>query len=383
MMNSKENKTITFETIGELFSGPGGGGLGASMAELDVSGQKVRIKHKWATDLDQDTCDTYERNINKYQSEVMQLPGIAKVLCGDVNDFNLAEDGEFESVDGLLFGFPCNDFSIVGESKGIEGKFGPLYKHGITILNRSDKPKWFLAENVGGITSANEGNAFSTILKEMDAAGYNIVAHKYKFEEYGIPQKRHRVVIVGILKKLGKCFEVPRPSGITKTAGQALANIPDDAKHQQLTKQSEQVIQRLKHTKPGQNAWSADIPDDFKLNVKNTKLSNIYKRLDKDKPAYTVTGSGGGGTHMYHWEENRALTNRERARIQTFPDWFEFCGSKESIRKQIGMAIPPDGAKIIVEGVLATLYNVKYPTIPANIDAKEIIEGDKQLYFDI
>ena len=77
-------------------------------------------------------------------------------------------------------------------------------------------------------------------------------------------------------------------------------------------------------------------------------MSMIYKRLDPNKPAYTITGSGGGGTHVYHWKENRALTNRERARLQTFPD-FEFFGSKESVRKQIGMAVPVLGQKLYLK----------------------------------
>ncbi len=76
------------------------------------------------------------------------------------------------------------------------------------------------------------------------------------------------------------------------------------------------------------------------MNVKGAKISQIYKRLDPNKPAYTVTGSGGGGTHIYHYAEPRALTNRERARLQTFPDTYIFEGSKESVRKQIGMAVP-------------------------------------------
>jgi len=84
-------------------------------------------------------------------------------------------------------------------------------------------------------------------------------------------------------------------------------------------------------------------------------LSMIYKRLKADEPSYTVTGSGGGGTHVYHWKENRALTNRERARLQTFPDDFEFLGGRESVRKQIGMAVPPVGAKIIFKRILETL----------------------------
>ena len=78
---------------------------------------------------------------------------------------------------------------------------------------------------------------------------------------------------------------------------------------------------------------------------------------------YTITGSGGGGTHCYHWSEPRALTNRERARLQTFPDNYKFEGSKESVRKQIGMAVPVKGAKIILESILKTLYSVDYPSV--------------------
>jgi len=104
------------------------------------------------------------------------------------------------------------------------------------------------------------------------------------------------------------------------------------------------------------------------LNVRGAKISQIYKRLDPDKPAYTVTGSGGGGTHIYHWKENRALTNRERARLQTFPDNFIFSGSKESVRKQIGMAVPCVGAKVIFEAVLKSLAGISYPHIAPNIE---------------
>ena len=103
----------------------------------------------------------------------------------------------------------------------------------------------------------------------------------------------------------------------------------------------------------------------MRLNVKSARLSQIYKRLHPDKPSYTITGSGGGGTHGYHWSENRALTNRERARIQTFPDDFVFVGSKESVRKQIGMAVPPRGAQAVVEAVLKTFAGISYDSIPA------------------
>ena len=97
----------------------------------------------------------------------------------------------------------------------------------------------------------------------------------------------------------------------------------------------------------------------------------IYKRLDPKKPAYTITGSGGGGTHVYHWKENRALTNRERARLQTFPDDFEFFGSKESVRRQIGMAVPVKGVQIILESILMVLAGKEYPSIEPNVNFNE------------
>src|SRR5699024_5645866 len=125
------------------------------------------------------------------------------------------------------------------------------------------------------------------------------------------------------------------------------------------------VIEMLGHIPPGKNAWYEGIPEELRLNVKNAKFSQIYKRLDPDKPAYTVTGSGGGGTHMYHYSEPRALTNRERSRLQTFPDHFIFKGNKESVRKQIGMAVPPEGAKIIFDAILNTFAGIKYETIPS------------------
>ena len=101
--------------------------------------------------------------------------------------------------------------------------------------------------------------------------------------------------------------------------------------------------------------------------MQGAKLSQIYKRLDPNKPAYTVTGSGGGGTHIYHYAEPRALTNRERARLQTFPDDFVFIGSKESVRRQIGMAVPCKGAQVIFEAVLKTFAGIPYESVPCNL----------------
>jgi DNA (cytosine-5)-methyltransferase 1 len=183
------------------------------------------------------------------------------------------------------------------------------------------------------------------------------------------------VVIIGIRKDLGLKFQVPAPTTKLKyvTAGEALTKppIPAHAPNHELTKQSAGVVERLKHIPAGENAWYEGIPQKFRLNVKGAKMSQIYKRLHPDLPAYTITGSGGGGTHVYHWSEHRALTNRERARLQSFPDDFIFEGSKESVRKQIGMAVPPAGAQVIIEAVLKIFAKIPYASIEAKLSNSE------------
>lgn len=282
--------------------------------------------------------------------------------------------GKLAPIDALAFGFPCNDYSVVGEQKGMDGVYGPLYSYGVKALKKF-QPQWFLAENVGGLRNANDGKAFTKILAELRNAGYTITPHLYKFEEYGIPQARHRLIIVGIRNDIAKnvTYRVPSTEpykDIDNTCRTAIEvpPIPADAFNNEATKQSQTVIDRLNHILPGQNAFTADLPEELQLNIKGARISQIYKRLDPDKPSYTVTGSGGGGTHIYHWAEPRALTNRERARLQTFPDTYEFLGNKESVRKQIGMAVPCRGAQIIFEAILRSFAGIDYPSIDANID---------------
>lgn len=343
--------------LGELFCGPGGIARGAHKAASRV--KEIDLSHAWAVDNDPDTCDTYVRNIKGADYET--------VFCEDIRKLefkNLITASK--SIDGLAFGFPCNDFSLVGQQKGMTGKFGPLYNYGVIAL-KMFQPDFFIAENVGGILSSNKGGAIEKILFDLEDAGYDITPHVYKFEEYGIPQARHRLIIVGFNKKIGIDFRPPKPTHLGKfvTAKEALEGKPisKEAFNHDRTIQSDIVIKRLSYIKPGQNAWNAELPPSLRLNVKGAKLSQIYKRLHPNKPSYTITGSGGGGTHVYHWRENRALTNRERARLQTFPDNYEFIGGKESVRKQIGMAVPPDGAAVIFEAVFKSLLGIKYPSI--------------------
>lgn len=323
--------------IGELFAGAGGSALGAKMARC----RNHVFKHVWANDIDRDSCNTLKKNFDRLQP-----------ACCPIQEFQNCFKN-LPAIDGLVFGFPCNDFSVVGEQRGIPGEYGGLYTYGVKALKQF-KPKFFVAENVTGLMSVNKKKDFHKILSKFRVAGYIPFPHVYSFEQYGIPQRRKRIVIVGFHKDLNIEFCHPKPNGKIKTAKEAIEEPPisDNAKNHEMTAQSPQVVERLKYIKPGQNAFTADLPKRLTLNMKSgAMISQIYRRLNPNEPSYTVTGSGGGGTHIYHWKENRALTNRERARLQTFPDRFGFVGGKESVRKQIGMAVPPKGACIIFKQI--------------------------------
>lgn len=343
--------------LGELFTGPGGLALGALSAEID--NPNYRVIHQWGNEFHSDTAATYSRNIAGEDAS-------KSVVVGDVREVDIeGQLGALGGIDAFAYGFPCNDFSNVGERRGFEGKYGPLYSYGIEVL-RKFRPKFFVAENVSGLSGNDGGNAFEQIRRELanpeEGLEYKLVTHLYKFEQYGVPQARHRIIVVGIRGDLDVEFKVPSPEPFKDadvSAAKALADIPVDAPNQELTRQSANVVERLKLIKPGQNAFTADLPERLRINTK-TRISQIYRRLDPFKPSYTITGSGGGGTHVYHWDEPRALTNRERARLQTFPDDFEFLGSKESVRRQIGMAVPVAGARVIFEAILKSFAGEPY-----------------------
>lgn len=348
--------------LGELFCGPGGIAWGATNA--DIGNPEFSITHQWANDYDENTCNTYRHNI------CPENPN--SVFHADIRSFDLEH---LDPIDALAFGFPCNDYSVVGEQRGMDGVYGPLYSYGVRVLDLYN-PQWFLAENVGGLRNANDGTALTRILEELRNAGehgYTVTPHLYKFEEYGIPQARHRIIIIGIRNDIDVTYRVPSTvpyANIDNSCRTAIEvpPIPANAFNNELTNQSPTVVERLQHILPGQNAFTADLPENLRLNVRGAQISQIYKRLDPNRPAYTVTGSGGGGTHIYHWDEPRALTNRERARLQTFPDDYEFIGTKESVRKQIGMAVPCRGAKIIFEAVLRSFAGIPYDYIEPNIN---------------
>lgn len=351
-------KKETVFRLGELFCGPGGIAYGAMNAKSEDG--LFRIEHAWANDFDSDTCETYRKNICPDCPE--------SVLCMDVRKLDIQKLGE---IDAFAYGFPCNSFSSVGEHKGLANeKFGQLYWYGIEVL-REYQPKWFIAENVSGIRSAGSGD-FQIILNDMRESGYKLIVNLYKAEQYGVPQTRHRVIIVGIRNDLNVSFRVPDPAKYKEcdiSSRTALSGIPENAPNHEERKLQDKVIKRLSFIKPGENVWQAEeagrLPEELQIKTK-TKISQIYRKLDPDKPAYTVTAAGGGGTFMYHWT-NRELTNRERARIQTFPDFYEFVGKYASVRKQIGMAVPCRLSKIVITAVLNSFAGIEYPWIEPNL----------------
>lgn len=342
--------------LGELYCGPGGLAYGALNSTSDNG--EFNVSHAWSSDYDNDSCNTYIQNI------CPDNPG--SVHCIDVRNLDINSLGE---IDAFAYGFPCNSFSNVGEHKGLANeKFGQLYWFGIEVMKKY-RPQWFIAENVSGIRSAGN-NDFQIILNDMREAGYKLTVHLYKAEDYGVPQTRHRVIIVGIREDLDIEFKVPSPAIYSKldiTAKTALSNISTDAPNNEIRKLSPHIIERLSYIEPGQNIWQAEkrLPEHLKIRTK-TKISQIYRKLDPNKPSYTITAAGGGGTFGYHWD-NRELTNRERARIQTFPDDYMFAGNYSSVRKQIGMAVPCQLSSVVVTAILNSFAGIPYDHIQSNI----------------
>ncbi len=342
--------------LGELYCGPGGLAYGALHAKSN-DGLYV-VSHAWANDYDYDTVKTYRKNICPEAPQT--------VYCGDVRQLDISN---LSTIDAFAYGFPCNSFSNVGKHQGIANeKFGQLYWYGIKVLRRF-QPQWFIAENVSGIRSAGS-NDFQIILNDMRESGYKLVTNLYKAELYGVPQTRHRVIIVGIRDDLNITFHVPdfhQYDQCDISSRTALENISENAANNEIRELSDTVIRRLSYINPGQNVWQAEdnMPEELRIKTR-TRISQIYRKLDPQKPSYTITASGGGGTFGYHWT-NRELTNRERARIQTFPDSYEFVGKYASVRRQIGMAVPCRLSHIVTTAILNSFAGIEYPWVEPNL----------------
>lgn len=214
-------------TYGELFCGPGGMAQGARNIQLISKNTRYVIRPIWAIDNDKASCLTFRKNIFPYNSEIisgMDVPsingdGTRYVINDDIAEIDFTQ---LPKVDVLAFGFPCNDFSMIGKMEGINGKYGSLYKYGVKALEIL-QPEFFVAENVSGLANKNQKNVFDKIIHEIEAAGPKYKVHKelYRLEEYGIPQTRHRIFIVGF-KNHNIEFTKPKPNFETISAYQAI-----------------------------------------------------------------------------------------------------------------------------------------------------------------
>lgn len=322
-----------------LFAGCGG---------LDLGFHKQGYETIWANDFDTFAAETYQCNLND------------AMVCDDITKIDPYANSDIpRKCDLILGGFPCQDFSVIWKRPGLNGNRGNLYKSFLRFVD-AKKPKAFVAENVKGLLSANNYQAIETIINDFEsiAPGYLVKVKLYNFADYGVPQFRQRVLIVGIRLDTGFNFQHPKPTHGPKvdkpyvTAGEALKGVQKVKYNNEKINVSPKTVEMLKLISEGGNF--ADVPVDHYLYVKGM-ISHVYRRINRNEPAKTIIAAGGGGTWGYHFPEPRPLTNRERARLQSFPDDFEFMGPVAEVRRQIGNAVPPQGVSELAKALLPLL----------------------------
>ena len=291
--------------VASLFAGAGGLDLGFKFAGHTIV---------WANDFDADSCMTYRNNVGDH------------IYCGDIASFNPNDLPDF---DILIGGFPCQGFSRANINKKVGDNRNNLYLHVIKFLEVK-KPKYFCLENVRGILTLNKGCDFEEIQAALIELGYSVKFKVLNAADFGIPQSRVRVIIVGIRNDLTNefNFEYPEPTHSRKGDGSkekwvsissALEGIgePDDA-----TNLFNHICSRYK--------------------VTNRDFTG-HRKTDPEKPSPTILarGNGGGGVcAIPHPHNHRRLSVRESAIMQTFPMDFEFYGSLSSMYRQVGNAVP-------------------------------------------
>lgn len=287
-----------------LFSGAGGLDLGFKMAGHDVV---------WANDLYEDAVHTYQKNIGNH------------IILEDVR--NISAD-EIPDCDIVIGGFPCQGFSVANTKRHIADERNELYKQLIRVI-KDKRPKFFLAENVKGLTNLGKGEVFKMILSDFENLGYRVQYQILNAADYGVPQTRLRVIIVGVRSDIDWEYEFPKAThsqdggnGLPAwvSVSDALKGLPDP--------DSENNIPNHTYSK-------------YKLNI-NGYIG--HRLLDPDKPAPTVTARGdnrGGVVILPHPNGQRRMSCRELASVQSFPVDYEFAGNNSSIYRQIGNAVPP------------------------------------------
>lgn len=336
----KENK---FTNV-ELFAGAGGLALGLEQAGFD---------NLLSNDFDKDSCNTLK--INRPNWNIMCEP------IEDLSNRNLLEmlnlkEGELDLLSG---GYPCQSFSYAGKRLGLNDIRGTMFYYYAKVLEQL-KPKMFLAENVKGLVNHDGGKTLATMINVFEEIGYRVQYKVLNAWNYGVAEKRERIVIIGIRNDLNINFEYPKPHEYKPVLRDVLKNVPisEGAKYPQSKKEVFDLV-------PPGGCWR-DLPDDvaraymkgsYKLGGGKT---GIARRISWDEPSLTILCSPCmKQTDRCHPDESRPFTVRESARIQSFPDDWQFCGSMLNQYKQIGNAVPVNFAKEIGLAIIKALKEVK------------------------
>lgn len=287
-------------SITSLFSGCGGLDLGfhGGFKFLQKNYARLKFDTIYANDIDKKACITFQKNFHK------------NIVCSDINSLDITT---LKKSDVVIGGFPCQDFSHAGKRLGFDSKRGTLYKSMCNVINQI-KPKVFLAENVKGLLTINNGNAIKTIIKDFGNLGYNITYKLLKVSDFEVPQKRERVIIIGTRKDILPKFNFDKIKH--KKAGNVYNAIND------ISNYDEGFIENHKWSKAKMNKGQGN------------------SVIDKNDFAPTMRAEHHGNIE-FHYDGNRRLSAREAARIQSFPDDFIFYPSTSSAYKQIGNAVPP------------------------------------------